>query len=267
MKVAGRSSVAALLSWATVLASGVTACLLLRPADAQELGRNPEMLAAGAEHYQRFCAACHGTDGQGMPGTGRDAGPSLLGVEVAEVDLLLRTGRMPLLSESAGVVEEEVTDEQRVEIVAWMTDAFDLPGQVPDVALGDPGRGQELYVISCAACHGSGGGGGIVGDGTLVPPVLGVGATAIAEAARVGPFEMPRFEDSVLTDEDLADIAAFVEVLDRRPVTPLGLSEVDQVQAAGGSVLVGLLVLGATFLVTRRRRDDEDPATGGEVEA
>lgn len=237
-----------LAGWLVVLLAGVVALALLPPAGAAQ----PEV-ERGGQLYQRTCAVCHGTTGEGVAGQGVQSGPTLRDVDVAYVDLVVRTGRMPILEPRLGVVEQRLGDADRAALVAWMVAELGLEGDVPDVVAGDAARGQALYVTYCAACHGSTGRGGIAGDGTLVPSLTGLDATAIVEAARVGPFEMPVFEEEILPDEDAADVAAFVRELGAGRTTPLGLAEIDNVQAAGLALLLFLLVLGVVFAVDRSR--------------
>lgn len=194
----------------------------------------------GAALYYRTCAACHGTEGEGLPGEGVTAGPRIDGLPLAYVDLVLRTGRMPIAHEEVGVLEQQLSDEQREALLTWAAAELDLTGTIPVVGPGDAGPGQELYVRYCAACHGSAAGGGVVGDGNVAPPLVDREPVALAEAARVGPFSMPAFDEGVLSDEEIADIAAFVDHIDEAPATPLGFVEVGQVVAA--VFVVGLVV-------------------------
>jgi ubiquinol-cytochrome c reductase cytochrome c subunit len=221
-------------------------------AGAQEL--DDEELRRGAGIYQANCAACHGTVAEGGPGTtDATSGPPLDEVSIAYVDMVLRTGRMPFPDRATGVLREELEDGEREALVAWMTERFDLPGEIPEVGDGEAARGQELYVRNCAACHGAAGGGGISGAGVTVPPVSGLDPVATVEAIRVGPFEMPGFSEQVLDEQQVADIAAFVEAADEEGGTLLGLHEIDEVVGAlfaGGLALLGLVVL----LVTDRAR-------------
>ena len=239
------------------LAWAVLAVLLHLLLNASEAGADPledADLDRGAGLYQANCAACHGTVAEGGPGlTEATAGPALDEVDVAFVDMTLRTGRMPFAYRPAGVLREELEDDERVDLVAWMAERFDLPGEIPEVGEGDAARGQELYVRNCAACHGAAGDGGISGAGVTVPPVDGLDPVATVEAIRVGPFEMPAFSEQVLDDRQAADIAAFVEATADEPATLLGLHEVDEVTAA---LLAGALALGGlvVLLVTDRAR-------------
>lgn len=212
---------------------------------AQAVGTDVDTDVDGAAIYYRTCAACHGNAGQGLPGAGEAAGPQLVGLPVAYIDQVVRTGRMPIALDEVGVREEQLSDEQREALLAWAVPALELTGGVPRVGPGEAGPGQVLYARYCAACHGAAAGGGAIGDGELAPELVGVDPVAVAEAIRVGPFAMPAFDDGVLTDDEIDDIAAFLDHVEQAPATPIGLVEVNQVVAA---VFVGGLVLLATLV-------------------
>jgi ubiquinol-cytochrome c reductase cytochrome c subunit len=239
------------LVWVTL---ATLAHLLLQTTTAGADELDEAALDRGAGIYQANCAACHGTVAEGGPGTTADtSGPALDETDIAFIDMTLRTGRMPYPSRAAGVLREELDDDEREAVVAWMADRFDLPGEIPEVGEGDAARGQELYVRNCAACHGAAGDGGISGAGVTVPPIDGLEPVATVEAIRVGPFEMPGFSEQVLDEQQVADIAAFVEQTDDGPRTLLGLHEVDRIVAAlfAGALALAVLVV---LLVTDRAR-------------
>lgn len=229
----------------------IAVCLALLgaiSATAQEAeSREPTLLGRGGAVFQRNCAGCHGTDGAGRAGTGDRAGPPIDEVEVAYVDLTLRTGRMPIADPGLGVRVDKLLAEDREAVVAWMQDRFDLPGELPQLRTGRANRGQEPYVRFCAACHGAGGGGGVAGGGTFVPVVRGLDAVTITEAVRVGPFQMPAFPEAVIDQQTVADIAAYLEEADQAPRTLLGLRELH----AGGTGLFVLLLAGIVVLLLR----------------
>ena len=251
---------------AAVAAVGVPAAVAAAPA--ADPGTPVPSVAAGASPYdddplaetgpalyQLRCAVCHGTSGEGRPGEGIQAGPPLQGLPVAYVDLTLRTGRMPLAYKPAGVPEDRLADDERAELVAWAEEALALEGGIPEVGAGDPAQGQVVYQRHCAACHGASGGGGIAGGGTQVPPVHDTDAVAVVEAVRVGPFEMPAFDDQVVSEEEADDVAAYVtEVLAGGEESPLGISEVSPTLGAVLTVLLSALALGAVVLVDRTGR-------------
>lgn len=275
-----RRSARALATWATLLAGGAALLAAIGLSDATAAEGTPDPSAdrspgataqAGAvqlrgdQIYARTCARCHGPDAQGgtgQGGTDLTAGPALHGLEAAYVDLLLRSGRMPITSPEHGVPQPERLEErEREAVVAFMTDRFGLRGGIPSIGVGDPARGRELYAIHCAACHGSTGSGGVSGQGTLVRAVVGLDRIAIAEAIRTGPFEMPRFAETVLNDDDVDDLATYVaDHMSTAPRTPLGLAEMNRVTMWGMAVALGAAALGLTVLAARplRRGESEE---------
>lgn len=72
---------------------------------------------------------------------------------------------------------------------------------------GDPvEEGRALFFqYGCVSCHGLGGRGGVVGD-----DLEDVSMSDVLEEVRDGPKGMPAFVNSVLSDEDLEKIAAFL---------------------------------------------------------
>lgn len=215
-------------------------------------------LARGAAVFQRNCAACHGMRARGRPGDSVSAGPPIDDVEMAYVDLVLRTGRMPVAAPELGVRNERLSSEDRQAVVAWMTERFELEGELPSPSPGQAAEGLDPFVQHCAACHGAGGDGGVAGGGTFVPAITGTDPVTVAEAARVGPFAMPAFSESLLDDPTLDDIIAYLEAAEAQPSTLLGLREIDEVATgvAAAVLVAALLVLVRT--VPQPDGDGED---------
>jgi ubiquinol-cytochrome c reductase cytochrome c subunit len=213
-----------------------------------------EQVVRGGEVFQANCAACHGTALAGGPGPGVLDGGPLLGVDIAYVDLTMRTGRMPIPEPSVGVRTELLSEEDREAVNAYLVEVFDLPGEIPEVGPGRAADGQELYVRNCAACHGAAADGGISGADVRVPPLAGLDGVAIIEGTRVGPFEMPAFDAAVIDDQSLNDIVAYLDLVDETPPTAVGVQELDQVGEAlfalGLAALAGVVV----WIVARARR-------------
>ena len=240
-----------------VLAAAVPAAALplqssatTAPAAAQRDTTDDPSVYEGGAIYQLRCAVCHGTSGEGRSGDGVTAGPPLRGLPTAYVDMTLRTGRMPLAYDPAGVPEKRLADAERVRLVEWAAHALALEGEVPEVGPGDAANGQVVYVRHCAACHGATGGGGVAGGGTTVPGLHDADEVAVVEALRVGPFEMPRFGDRVITEAEAEDVAAYVtQVLGSGQTSPLGIAEVGSVLAGVLTAVVSALALAAVAFV------------------
>lgn len=243
------------LAWITAGCVAVLAVLLAQPsAGAQSSAEVEGTTARGGELYQRWCAVCHATDGSG---TG--AGPPIEDVSIAYIDLTMRTGYMPLADPNRGVRERELTDEEREAVLSYVVSEFNLTGAVDPPGAGDPGRGQESYVLHCAQCHGAGGEGGVAGQHATVPRARGVDPILIAESVRVGPFQMPAFTREQISDEELGDIVAFLR--DRPSTSPLGLGDLTRVAAFAWAVILTAVIVAACWWISRPvRAPDADLA-------
>lgn len=221
-------------------------------ADADE--SDPALVVRGGEVFQSSCAACHGTQGEGGPGPGHAAGPPVRGIELSYIDMTVRTGRMPIPDRELGVYADQLSEEERVALVAYAQERLEATGEIPTVGFGQAARGQELYVRNCAACHGAAAGGGISGAGVFVPALTGLDGVAVAQATRVGPFEMPAFDAAVISDDDIDHIVAYLEAVDGSPRTAVGLREVDKAVAGLLALALAIAASVVLFVVSRARR-------------
>jgi ubiquinol-cytochrome c reductase cytochrome c subunit len=200
--------------WAVGLAEAQPQSGIVRP--------SPEPSAPsaqlGAQLYAGNCSTCHGIDGSGIteprPGAGGilGAGPSLHGVGAAAVDFYLRTGFMPLPNIHAEPANDPVlfTEKEIRSLVAYVSSLGPGPAiPNPNPAAGNLSDGMHLYTLHCAGCHQEDAEGGFV-TGARVPPLQNVNATQIAEAVRLGPYEMPKFSRTQISDADLNSIIKFV---------------------------------------------------------
>ena len=220
--------------------------------------------------YANQCATCHGADGGGgtIPGTTDDAPPLADNpdVTVPYVDLTLRVGRMPppenepYDNRARHVLFD---DGQRRALVAYIAEQFDIPGEIPQPPPGEASRGREVYAANCAQCHGSTGAGGVAGAGAWTPSVIDRDAVAIAEAIRVGPFEMPRFGEQQISDAQIGDIVAFLEFVEEEHGTPLGLVELNPVYASGFAFVFAVVILLSALWIAGRPTHFPDPEGQG----
>lgn len=177
-------------------------------------------VALGAQLFAGNCASCHGIAGSGIksprPGAGDilGAGPSLRNVGALAADFYLRTGYMPLGSihsqpgpEQERVLFSETEVRSLVQYVASLGSGPAIPH--PDPAGASLSGGQSLFLTHCAGCHQIEGRGGFV-TGAEVPPLQNVPATRIAEAVRIGPYEMPRFSIRQISNAELSAIVKYV---------------------------------------------------------
>ncbi|HKX19247.1 MAG TPA: c-type cytochrome [bacterium] len=176
----------------------------------------------GADLYALHCASCHGVTGQGTAD-----GIPLRGIGAAAVNFALSTGRMPLADPHQPMVRRLTTwtRPQIDAVVAFVTSL--APGGPPIPAVhpegGDLARGEQLFAANCAPCHGTAGQGAAVGEGADAPDLYDASALEIAEAVRIGPNPMPRFDAGVIDQHELDSLVRYAVSL-RAPADPGGLS-------------------------------------------
>ena len=213
-------------------------------ADAVDEAGDDDLEAIGQNLYRRDCASCHGPDGGGS-----FRGTALREVGTASVSYYLTTGRMPIADPDEPINRSEpaYSPEEIEAIIAYLDTLIDGPPP-PDIgtATADVARGGEIYRLQCAACHGAEGIGGAMAIEGFAPSVLSARADEVANAMVAGPGVMPTFSTGYDTD-DLASVAAYVEVLQDRPGTGLSVP--------GGRVGEGLVawVVAMSILVAGAR--------------
>jgi ubiquinol-cytochrome c reductase cytochrome c subunit len=172
----------------------------------------------GAQLYAGNCASCHGIAGTGIasprPGAGDilGQGPPLQGVGALTADFYLRTGYMPLSNphDQPGPDRVLFTDKEIRSLVSYVASLGAGPAVPrPNPAAGSISEGTQLFTEHCAGCHQELARGGFV-TGAVVPPLQTVKATQIAEAVRIGPYLMPRFSPSQISDAQLNSIIKYV---------------------------------------------------------
>lgn len=265
-----------LTAWAAVILAALTVALLVSSrADAQEDPAEFGDAAEGARLYALNCASCHAANGLGteVGDTGRLAPPLRDSEQVTAsyMDLVMRTGRMPpAASPFDNRPREVVYDEaERLAIVAYTVEEFGVENDlfVVEEEAGDPSRGQQLWAANCAACHGSTGAGGVAGGGAWTPRVNNLEATTIGEAIRVGPFQMPAFDNEQISEQGMADVAAFMAEVESEEGTPLGLTELNPVFASGFAALLAVVMLLSLFWISGKPSWFPDPEAAAEETA
>ena len=166
---------------------------------------------SGRALYQANCASCHGEVGQGS-----NIAPGLIGKSAADIHLMLDTGRMPASVPYLDEIHERplFTFPQMTAITKYVL-SFDTNPErsLPQVSGGNAARGRALFAENCAACHGPTGDGASVGSNDVAPSLMSATVFQVGEAIRAGPGIMPRFGRDVLSDEDVDDIARFVNAI------------------------------------------------------
>jgi ubiquinol-cytochrome c reductase cytochrome c subunit len=161
---------------------------------------------AGREAFLAGCAGCHGDAGQGIS----ELGPSLDGVGAASAHFQLSSGRMPAAN-AQGQTERRMPaydDATIADLTAYIASLGDGP-EIPRADIDDAlvSRGEELFIASCAPCHGATANGGATGGGWIAPPLHDVPDLNVAEAIVIGPGQMPTFD---FDEEDRTAVVTYV---------------------------------------------------------
>jgi mono/diheme cytochrome c family protein len=96
--------------------------------------------------------------------------------------------------------------------------ALGTSAQAHDAPKGDPARGKQLWLTDgCSYCHGTvgqGGGGRAAGLRIAAQPIP---FAAFLNQVRQPANEMPVYVEKVLSDQDVADIFAYIQALPPPP--------------------------------------------------
>ena len=164
----------------------------------------PAQEAAGRDWYAGFgCANCHGSRGEGAS-LGPGVATGALSLEEFTAYLRRPMGTMPAYPSDA------ISDEAVAEMYAYLTP--DTPQSQP---IGRVDVGAELYRnTGCFQCHSNEAQGGAQG------PRLGPNPISFPRFTwyvRNPSGSMPTYTDSVMSDQDLADVYAFLEARAQPP--------------------------------------------------
>ena len=255
---------------------GLLACSLLFFAggsahgQAADVSTDPADIAAGQSLYQAHCQSCHGYQGEGGSQTNA---PALVNVGAAAADFYLTTGRMPLNNPANQPLRHHqfFTGQEIQQLDAYVNALPEITGigqpgpTIPTVeplcptSTPTPGcttlsEGEQLFAIDCAQCHHSGGSGGMLSKGNVVPSLHNANITQVAEAMRIGPKPMPIFGTNQLSDHQMSAVAHYVQYL-HHPSDPGGLGIAHFGPVAEGFVGIlagfGLLWFAARMIGTR----------------
>ena len=102
--------------------------------------------------------------------------------------------------------------------VSMASFAFCACAKAQDAPRGDPARGKQLWLTDgCSYCHGTvgqGGGGRAAGLRVAGQPIP---FAALLNQVRQPASEMPVYVEKVLSDQDVADIFAYIQSLPKPP--------------------------------------------------
>jgi quinol---cytochrome-c reductase cytochrome c subunit len=208
--------------------------------------RGSRLVAQGRSLFVAGCSSCHGFQARGV----RGVAPSLRGVGAQAADFYLTTGRMPLDSPDHEPTRKKAAyPAAQIAALDAYIGSFGGPA-VPRVSTA--GRslsaGQQLFADNCSGCHQAAGRGGIV-TGAFVPSLANATATQIVEAARIGPYLMPRFGPGELDDRQLAAIARYIRYL-RTPPSRGGWA-IGDIGPVPEGMITWLVAIPALLLLTR----------------
>jgi len=174
--------------------------------------------AEGFTLYQGTCASCHGIALQGTQGVA----PSLRGVGPGPVDFYLSTGRMPLDNpHSQPQRNTPAFNRSQIDaLIAYVASFGGPPAPTTDPARGDLALGFHEFTLNCAGCHQIVARGGITVN-AQVPDLQESTPQQVAEAVRMGPYLMPRFDANQIDQHQLDSIARYV-AWTRRPTNAGG---------------------------------------------
>ena len=203
-------------------------------------------------------------------GPGELRGPSLRDAGAAGAYYYLSTGRMPLANPDDQPRRKDPAygPAEIAALVAYVDSLGDGP-PLPDVELAgaDVSEGGVLFRANCQACHSAFGSGGALSYGRAAPNLHSAEPLEVGAAVRAGPGQMPVFGTETITDDQLDDVAAYVELL-RSPPSEGGLQIgrngpvpegfVIWLFGIGGLLLVATWIGGRSPIATARADDTEE---------
>ncbi len=154
---------------------------------------------AGRGLYAAYCLSCHG--------------PPLKGVGALAADFYLTTGYMPLEDPHDQPRHTKSLFDKReiAALVAYVASFGKGPGVPhPQPERAEISRGLSLFTEHCAGCHQIVAEGGYVTN-AVAPSLHQATPVQIAEAVRLGPYLMPKFPASQISDAQLDSIIAYVQ--------------------------------------------------------
>ncbi len=194
----------------------------------------------GQTLYMTHCSSCHGERGQGSA-----VAPPLIGKSAADIHLMLDTGRMPAAVPYINEIHKapRFTFPQMTAIVRYVQSFThgSSDSRLPTILPGNIAHGRALFNENCAHCHGAVGNGASVGYDNVAPSLMNATVFQVAEAIRSGPEIMPRFGPDVLSDQDVSDIARYINYVQTQSDQPYSIDAGGVPLAHIGPVAEGLV--------------------------
>lgn len=211
---------------------GITACSQLsgKPAPGPEVPR-PDSILDPVVLFNQNCAGCHGADGQKGPAMALSDPVYLAIVDDDTLRTTASKGRQgTAMSAFAQKEGGMLTDEQINAIVRGIRERWSKPDALAGVTApsyaaktaGDAQRGEAVYAMFCASCHGTGAAGGpkagSVTNGAYLSLISDQGLRTIVIAGRPD-FGAPDWRGNVpgraMTDQEITDVVAWL--VSKRP--------------------------------------------------
>ena len=149
--------------------------------------------------------------------------------------------------------EPAFSDAQIRDMVGYVASLGPGP-PIPTPRPGNLASGNVLFIQNCAQCHNDAGAGGALSYGDIVPNLYQATSLDVAEAVRIGPQPMPVFGPETLSEQQVWDVAAYVQYLhhpDNRGGLSLGhLGPIPEGFVAW-VVGLGILLVAARLIGTR----------------
>jgi ubiquinol-cytochrome c reductase cytochrome c subunit len=166
------------------------------------------------------------------------------------VDFYLSTGRMPLQAPRDQPLRTRPAFKrtQINALIAYISTFGGPAAPTADPSKGDLADGFHQFTLNCAGCHQIVGRGGIT-IGAQVPNLQEATPQQIAEAVRMGPYLMPRFDAQQIDQHALDSIARYV-LWTRKPQDSGGWG-IYNIGPIPEGVVAWFLALAAMVLVAR----------------
>ena len=153
------------------------------------------------------CAACHGGQGQGTSLAPPISPPP------SELDSLIAYARHPT-GKMPPVPVASASDQELADIYAFLKSVAP-EHSVPEERNGNTENGKKLFLAyGCYECHGRQGAGAAIAP-RIGPPALSW--AGVLRYVRAPTGQMPPYTAKVVSDQDLADIYAYLQSIPKSP--------------------------------------------------
>lgn len=155
------------------------------------------------------CFRCHGSAGEGMSQTGKQAGSPKIAATKLSLRDFLQSVRMPR-GQMPPFLATQVSDEELSDVYAFLESAASQPRlALPSSASSKDG--EHLYTaFGCYECHGYQGQGSVQTGGSRIGPPQ-IPYSGFLAYVRQPAGEMPPYTSKALSDAQLADIYVFLQ--------------------------------------------------------